>query len=449
MTLPMTLWSRLALHANDQLTYSILAFYFGMLLALGLYNLLLYWSLRERIYLTYFAFVASLTIGQVSMLGLGNQFLWPNSPYWGNIALPVGYCLTGFFGAAFVRQFLVTKRNVPQLEIIFLLLQIGFVMSAIAPAMGFYSFSGIAVALLGVSFTALAVVSGFVAVKRRQPGARLFLAAWSLFLLGVAMLGFRTLGWLPTNFVTSYGMEMGSVTEMLLLSFALADRIHVLKKDKEAAQREVLRSKELAMEALVKSEKLLEYRVNLRTAELDQVNNLLRKSETTQRELARHDALTGLGNRIYLQHQLELVKARSDRSGSAFALMVLDLDHFKPVNDNYGHAIGDELLIGISRRLEECVRITDIVARIGGDEFVVVIEAIADSQQATEFGKNIVENLCRPFELDGHGITVGASIGTSIYPTDTTDLVKLFSMADQAMYVAKQTNKQEGNVFRQ
>lgn len=441
MTLPMTIWTPTALHASDQRIYSLFALYFGMLLALGLYNLLLFFSLQERIYLVYFSFVGWLTIGQLSMLGLGNQFLWPSFPIWGNIALPIGYCLTGFFGASFARLFLRTQLHTPRLDRILRYLQLGFVSAVIAALLGFYRYSGIAVAFLGISFAVVAVLSGLIAVRQKQPGAKLFLAAWSLFLLGVALLGFRTLNLLPTNFLTSYGMQIGSVLEMLLLSFALADRIHVLRRDKAHAQAELLRSKELAMEMLVQSEKKLEQRIKERTFELAEANENLRKSEALQRELASHDPLTGLGNRTYLHQQLELVIARCKRENAMFALLAIDLDKFKPVNDNFGHAIGDEVLIRVARRLEECVRLTDLIARVGGDEFVVVLEGTKDIQQALETGHKIISKLTEPIDINRVEVSLGASIGIALWPADTDCLAKLLQLADQSMYMAKQAGR--------
>ena len=116
ITLALTLWSAKALHQHDQRVYAILAAYFGMLLALGLYNLLLYFSLREAAYLAYVGVVASMAVAQLSILGLGNQFLWPNWPAWGNLALPLGFCLTGYFGALFTRRFLNTATTTPRFD---------------------------------------------------------------------------------------------------------------------------------------------------------------------------------------------------------------------------------------------------------------------------------------------------------------------------------------------
>ncbi|MBK6357160.1 MAG: response regulator [Betaproteobacteria bacterium] len=270
LTLPLKIWSTSALHVHDQGVYSILALYFGMLLALGLYNLLLYFSLTDRIYLSYVACVSSMIVSQATMLGLGNQYLWPNFPAWGNIALPSGFCMTGFFGAMFTRQFLETRKTAPGFDKLIRFLQLCFVITAIFPVFFTYKPAGIATSILGISFSVAAVACGLNALRRNQAGARLFLAAWSLLLIGVAILSLRTLDLLPTNFITSYGMQIGSALELLLFSFALADRIHALRREKELAQTAAFRAEREAKEVLMASEKELEQRIADRTSELAQ-----------------------------------------------------------------------------------------------------------------------------------------------------------------------------------
>ena len=268
LTLPLKLWTADALHAEDQRSYSVLAVYFGMLLALGLYNLLLYFSLRDRIYLSYVSCICAMVVAQASMLGLGNQFFWPNYPAWGNVALPIGFCMTGFFGAIFSRQFLDTKRFSPGFDKAILFLQFAFVMAALTPVLVAYRPGAIATALVGTAFSITAVACGLISLKRGQAGAKLFLAAWSLLLLGVAVLSLRTLNWLPTNFFSTYGMQIGSALELLLFSFALADRIHALRREKDLAQTAALQAERKAKEVLIESEKVLEQRIVDRTAEL-------------------------------------------------------------------------------------------------------------------------------------------------------------------------------------
>ena len=277
LTLPLTLWSPSTSQAHDQRSYGILSAYFGMLMALGLYNLLLYFSLRERVYLSYVTCLAGMVIAQLSMFGLGNQFFWPGSPVWGNVALPVGFCLTGYFGAMFTRQFLNTATNLPTFDKLFQYLQMGCIGAALIAAFYAYRPGGIATAMVGSAFSLTAVACGLIALKRRQPGAGLFLTAWTLLLLGVIMLSMRTLNWLPTTLLTTYGMQIGSALEMLLFSFALADRIHALRRDTEQAQADALQAERMARTTLERSEKELEARIALRTTELAETNEHSRK----------------------------------------------------------------------------------------------------------------------------------------------------------------------------
>lgn len=268
LTLPLKLWSTTALHTSDQAIYSSFALYFGMLLALGLYNLLLFFSLRERIYLSYVAMVSGMVIAQLSIFGLGNQFIWPSFPAWGNIALPFGFCTTGFFGAVFAREFLDTKSKAPRFDKALLVIQTSFAITALYPIFFSYKPASIATALLGITFSFTAVACGLHALNRKQPGAGLFLTAWALLLLGIAALSLRTLNVLPTNFITSYGMLIGSALELLLFSFALANRIHILRHEKSQAQTAALNAERQAKEALIESEKALEQRIVQRTTEL-------------------------------------------------------------------------------------------------------------------------------------------------------------------------------------
>ncbi len=241
LTVPATLWRESAFYRHSLDEYAILSLYFGILAALFLYNLLLYWSLRDGVYLAYVCFVASMAVGQLSQCGLGNEYLWPAYTAWGNIAYPSGFAATGFFGALFTRLFLDTRRSAPRLDRAITALAAGFAFAAVSPAFLPYQTTAILTSLCGISFSIVAVAAGVVCYVQGNPGARWFLLAWTLLLLGVGMLGLRNFAWLPTTFVTSYGMQIGSALEMLLLSFALADRITQVRREKDAAQQTALR----------------------------------------------------------------------------------------------------------------------------------------------------------------------------------------------------------------
>jgi len=152
--------------------------------------------------------------------------------------------------------------------------------------------------------------------------------------------------------------------------------------------------------------------------------------------LARHDLLTGLPNRGVLRDELERALA-GNRRGESMALLCLDLDRFKPVNDTYGHATGDALLKQVALRLRECVRESDIVARLGGDEFAVVQRAGEQPAGSTRLAQRIIDVLGRPFEVEGHVVHIGISVGIALAPHDGTDPETLQRNADLALYGAK------------
>jgi diguanylate cyclase (GGDEF) domain len=166
------------------------------------------------------------------------------------------------------------------------------------------------------------------------------------------------------------------------------------------------------------------------------------QAEEAARHQATHDPLTGLPNRLLFNDRLEGAVERARRRQRSFALMYLDIDGFKPVNDLHGHAAGDALLRQIARRLLDSVRGLDTVARIGGDEFALILEEPAGRADALDGGRRLVEALARPFRLsDPVEVTVGVSIGVAMYPEDASSGEVLVGLADAAMYRAKRSGR--------
>ncbi|MDX2005833.1 MAG: EAL domain-containing protein [Meiothermus sp.] len=158
----------------------------------------------------------------------------------------------------------------------------------------------------------------------------------------------------------------------------------------------------------------------------------------TIERLAYHDTLTGLPNRRMLREQAERILSQSQRGGRKNALLYLDLNRFKEVNDTLGHEAGDKLLMQVARRLEACVRQGDVLARLGGDEFAVLLQDIRP-EEITPVASRVLEALQRPFALEGAHLHVGASMGIGLYPQDGQNLDDLMRVADVAMYRAKET----------
>jgi diguanylate cyclase (GGDEF)-like protein len=167
----------------------------------------------------------------------------------------------------------------------------------------------------------------------------------------------------------------------------------------------------------------------------------LQRSREELEHLARHDALTGLPNRVLFFDRVEQALIAVRRDQTHLALMFIDLDHFKPINDTLGHAFGDSLLHEIAKRIRAAVRESDTPARIGGDEFVVLLRNVQHAEDALTVAEKIRQALNDPFTIEEHTVTVSASMGIAMYPDDGTDSLELSKHADDAMYRAKQNGR--------
>lgn len=157
--------------------------------------------------------------------------------------------------------------------------------------------------------------------------------------------------------------------------------------------------------------------------------------------LANHDSLTGLPNRALFMDRLAQAMLRCQREQSELALLFVDLDHFKVINDSLGHCIGDEVLAKVAERLRGVVRDEDSVARLGGDEFTVIVEGLKRPTDSSRVSQAIIDALGAPFQVDGREFSLGASVGIASYPDDGTDLSTLLKHADIAMYCAKASGR--------
>ena len=166
-----------------------------------------------------------------------------------------------------------------------------------------------------------------------------------------------------------------------------------------------------------------------------------RKRQEYNQYLAHYDVLTGLPNRILFQDRVNQAIASTERNGRAVALLFLDLDRFKSVNDSLGHEVGDKLLKSVAGRLKGCVRKVDTVARLAGDEFVLVLPDIVGGDHVSVVAENILESMKVPFSIEGHSLSISASIGAAVYPNDGRDFQTLIRNADSAMYHAKKTGR--------
>ena len=209
-----------------------------------------------------------------------------------------------------------------------------------------------------------------------------------------------------------------------------------------------------AEHALLEANSEMERRVNARTAELAAANEKLQaevfeRMQTEQQiwHMAHHDALTGLPNRALLQDRLAQALHQASRRDNRVAVMFLDLDRFKSINDSLGHAVGDELLKQVAERLRGSVRSMDTVSRLGGDEFVVVLHDVGNADDVVMVAEKILASLAPPLQIENHSLHMTPSVGISVFPDDGTDAMQLMKNADTAMYHANAAGRNNFQFF--
>ncbi|MFN7855081.1 MAG: diguanylate cyclase domain-containing protein, partial [Acidovorax sp.] len=182
------------------------------------------------------------------------------------------------------------------------------------------------------------------------------------------------------------------------------------------------------------------------------VEDVTEKKRLAERShFAEHDALTGLPNRVLLTDRLERLCAHHQRHGGQFAVAFIDLDHFKKINDTYGHDAGDLLLKAVAARLQAALRTLDTVARLGGDEFALLLPAMEDRGALERLAKKVLEHVAQPCTLgeapDAPVVEVACSVGFALYPEHGQDAAALLLRADQAMYVSKRGGRNRWTLF--
>ncbi|HJV85960.1 MAG TPA: diguanylate cyclase [Noviherbaspirillum sp.] len=429
MQIPLVLWSPKGLLANEHEKQFFAGIYYGIVLAMLLYNLLIWMSIRDINYLYYANYICAWILFQLSIDGYAFELLWPDYPGWGNIATPffVGY---GFFAILqFSREFLQLRQNMPKTDRAF-----RFALWYFALVMLSALFLDYTVAIRAGTFgaflgAALIFVTGAVSLKNGVRQARFFMVAWSVLLLSIFIYTLRTFGMLPQVFISEYGLPIGSALEVILLSFALAHRMRLLKAENERIQRQATET--------------LEQRVKQRTLELDHALQRLADANEQLKGLSYTDGLTGVKNRICFDKTIASEWQRSIRAKAPLALLLLDIDHFKKVNDNYGHLAGDACLKQVAAAMRQAVqRATDEVFRYGGEEFVILLP-----QTGMDGAVHIAEKIRRriehlPVEFEGQRIAITVSIGvSSLVPTNEASSDILIANADEAMYVAKNSGR--------
>ena len=405
----------------------LLGLYYGILLSMLLYNLLIYLSIRDRSYLYYIFYIGSYALFQMTLNGLAFEHLWPEATAWNNRALPFLIALSMFALMLLTRTFLRTESSASSMDRLLKLSSVALAMTALGCLFMPYNPAIRLASAVGVIGPVVVFCAGANSLLRGYRQARFFLLAFSALLAGMAMYALKTFHLLPGNSVTEYGLQIGSALQMILLAFALADRMRLLKEanvkiEQEARQR-------------------LEQRVEERTREL---NGVLGELETKNRllsELNTIDGLTGVRNRAYQDQLLVTEWARACRHKRPISVLMVDIDHFKAINDNHGHQCGDAALKQVAQIIQAHLkRPSDVVCRYGGEEFMVILPETS-AEGACALAESIRNGLADA-EIDTGNcmlrLTVSIGVGSCMPKTpDTQGIATLVSLADSALYAAK------------
>lgn len=426
---PLSLWQRDAFESDENRSNIAHGFYYGAMVMIAVYNLLIFLVLLDRSHLYYVCFVLSTPLFMASLSGQAYRYLWPESVGWNDNAIPVFLGAAFLFSSLFIRRFLRVREWSRWADNTVILVAI---ISGSCMVLAFftpYHFSIRILVALGVIACLFDLAVGFMALSQRIPTAPYYVIAWMSFLLGAVLLALNKMDFLPNNFVTEYAIQIGSMLEAVLLSFAMAERINQERRLRFEAQDEALRTTRRLNEEL-------EARVRERTRELEVLNVRLQ-------DLSNTDQLTGLKNRRYLEQALEQEWIRCARYGHSLAFIMMDVDFFKPINDTHGHAAGDLCLQRVAQQVQNAVRWpTDLVARYGGEEFCMLLPE-TDAEGARDMAERLREAVAgMRVRYENKTLSVTLSLGIcAVVPSDQCSVEHMLKCADLALYQAKENGR--------
>lgn len=433
MQIPLTLWEPEALLEHQFEQSTLFALFYGAMLVMAVYNLLVFFAVRDASYLYYVIYVISMVTLVAAIDGITFKALWPDTQGFNDKVLIIALSGMVFAPSMFTRKFLHLKRSRPWLSgAMASLAVLSFFTAAAAfflPYLHLMLFTILAAAI--VIFLCLS--SGIIRWWDGFHAARYYILAWSFMLGGGLIMAMNKTGVLPRNLFTEHAGQIGAVIEILLLSFALANRMNYERRKREEAQRDSAESQKQLLDAQIEMNRNLDNLVRERTEELEAANAKLQEISTT-------DPLTGLCNRRLFDETLTNEYARAYREQYPITLFMIDIDNFKSLNDTYGHAFGDSCLQRVADCLQQNLRRPpDLPARFGGEEFVAMLPntEVEGGVRVAEMVREAVAGL--RFPQGGEDVSLSVSIGVA---TETPGKRagggrELLARADACLYRAK------------
>jgi diguanylate cyclase (GGDEF)-like protein len=433
---PIELWDKLSFWEYQRTTSAYFGMFYGIMLVMFLYNLFIYFSTREPSYLFYCLYLVAFFVMNAAYNGFAFQYFWPDSPGFVNHSYSGFIFLFQITGLQFARVFLETRERLPVMDrilkrLIALMAASWFISAWISTTLH----HAMAVHFVFI-YAPVVAISGVLAFRVGFRAARFFIAASMATLIGAFITALTAAGYLPYQFLSFHAAEFGLILDVILLSLALADRINDIHAQQEAAEREMLQEKVRTTLVLEQAKTKLELTVRHRTIELAMAK------ETAER-LARTDELTGISNRRYFEETALLEFERATRYATPLALITFDIDHFKQINDQFGHSAGDEVIRVTALTASECVRSIDFTARIGGEEFVVLLPGITlqEAQRTAERIRRRIDDAEVMYQ--SNHIRFTASFGVAEMKADDRNFETMLQRADYRLYQSKDSGRNQ------
>ncbi|MEM1091347.1 MAG: diguanylate cyclase [Pseudomonadota bacterium] len=421
------IWSPASLAKSQGLELTVINLIVGGLLVMALIAFVAGVATGGRFFYFYGLHALASIAVWYTVFGFTHQFLLTESFNWRYMSITGAISLlTGLY---FAREFLQTRQHTRGFDYLLLFLILNSVFLLFSAVFGQITLAIISITLALLLYPIVSVV-GLVRWYQGAREAAIFTFAWTILVIGLFTQALRDLGVVEHNFVNYYWPAVGSYAEMAVILIAMGVRIRDLRGLKEAAERAHLAQ-------LTQSKELLEEQVAERTAELEAAKNAAEVE-------ARTDTLTGVDNRRSFITQGQQMLDRCRREKQPLSLAMLDIDHFKAINDKYGHDVGDRALVAFAQEVMTLIRDRDLFGRVGGEEFALMFGT--DREGAEHTAKRLVKQIAEiRLDVPDGQVSFTASIGIA-HLIDETDLQELLKLADEALYVAKQTGRNRVSV---
>ncbi len=457
---PMTIWEWEKLNSNTLSDFLLQGLFLGFVIIMALYNFVVWLKERESVYLSYITYILCLTLFQLGLSGIGFQFIWPSFPELNAFTPLISVSLALASVNLFTRDLFDMQEHSLRLHTILTKLFYFFLIFTLICLFLPFHISVAIISFLALVNTGLMIFIAVYMLRIKHQSAHYFALAWSIVYIGTISLTLNKLGIIPSSFFSQHTLQIGAAFEIIILTLALAERMAISQKNALSLAIQVNEEKEntynAQRESLIlekKAKEELERIVDERTQKLSQTLESLSIAHDKLQTISITDALTGLNNRYYFNDHFKIEYKRAFRDQTECSLIMLDIDHFKLVNDTYGHPAGDVCLKFIANCIKKnAARDSDICCRYGGEEFIIVLPStslMAAYKLADKIRESIKEE---PVKWNNTGISLTASFGvSSVIPSkvDQNNMQYLVNQADQALYDAKDQGRDRVVAFNQ